>query len=129
MRPFKWGAVLVLFVLTLAPSLRAQLMEQVVPGEVRVFQITAENYQFSPFTIIVNPGDKVRLVVTAVDRDYEFKLKSYDIHEKLKQGVATTINFTATDAGKFTFSSPGFVHRDMKGTLVVKGVTEKKKKK
>jgi len=128
MRLLKWGAFFAVLVLTLTPPLRAQLMEQVVPGQVRVFQITAENYQFSPFTIIVNPGDKVRLVVTAVDHDYEFKLKNFDIHEKLKQGTATTINFTATESGKFTFSSPGLVHRDMKGTLVVKGVSEKKKK-
>ncbi|HEY6291728.1 MAG TPA: cupredoxin domain-containing protein [Terriglobia bacterium] len=128
MRQFKVGAAFALFVLALAPALRAQLMQQVVPGEVRVFQITAENYQFSPFTVIVNPGDRVRFVITAVDRDYEFKLKNFDIHEKLKQGVPTTVNFTATDSGKFTFSSPGIIHRDMKGTLVVKGATEKKKK-
>lgn len=129
MRHFKIGVALVVFALMLAPVLPAQLTDTVTPGQVRTFQLTAENYQFSPFNIIVNQGDKVRFVVTAADRDYEFKLKAYDIKEKVAQGVPSTIDFTATQAGTFTFTSPGLVHRSMKGTLVVRGLSEKKKKK
>jgi plastocyanin len=113
----------------LAAALPAQLTETLTPGQVRTFQIAAQNYSFSPFNIIVNQGDKVRFVITAGDRDYEFKLKEYDIKEKLQQGVPATIDFTATQAGTFTFSSQSMMHRGMKGTLVVKGLTEKKKKK
>src|SRR5215472_12121211 len=90
MRHFRVGVAVVAFALMLAPVLPAQLTETPEPGQTRTFQLTAENYQFSPFNIIVNRGDKVRFVVTAADRDYEFKLKAYDIKEKVAQGVPAT---------------------------------------
>jgi plastocyanin len=129
MRHLKVGFAVVVLMITLASALPAQLTETLTPGQVRTFQINAENYQFAPFTILVNQGDKVRFVITAGDRDYEFKLKGYDIKEKIQQGVPATIDFTATRAGTFAFSSPGLMHRSMKGTLVVRGLTPKKKKK
>jgi plastocyanin len=129
MRHLKVGLAVVVFTLIIGSVLQAQLTETKTPGQVRTFQITAQNYSFSPFNIIVNQGEKVRFVITAGDRDYEFRLKDYDIKEKIQQGVPATIDFTATKAGTFTFNSPGMVHRTMKGTLVVKGLSEKKKKK
>jgi plastocyanin len=126
MRFLNSGAPLfvIIMIVALTPRLQAQMLEQPAPGEVRVFQITAKKHAFNPFTIIVRPGDKVRFVITAVDHDYGFELKKYDIHEKLKQGVPTTINFTAGEPGKYTFSCPAMdcrtLHRGMKGTLVVK---------
>ena len=123
MRFLKLGQVL-LAIIALSVGLQAQMLESPAPGEVRVFQITAKKHEFNPFTIIVRPGDKVRFVITAVDRDYGFELKKFNVHEKLKQGVPTTINFTAAEAGKFTFDCPEMecrtLYRSMKGTLVVK---------
>ena len=123
MRVLKLAQVL-FAIIAFTVGLQAQMLESPAPGDVRVFQITAKKHEFNPFTIIVRPGDKVRFVITAVDRDYGFELKKFDIHEKLKQGVPTTINFTATEAGKFTFSCPEVecrtLFRSMKGTLVVK---------
>jgi len=129
MRYLRVAAGVAGFMLSLASLLPAQLTKELVPGEVRTFEIVAEDYKFSPFNIIVNQGDKVQFVVTAGDRDYEFKLKAYDIKERVRQGVPATINFTATKAGTFTFTSPGLVHRSMKGTLVVRGLVTKSKKK
>ena len=123
MRLSKLGQVL-LATITFTLCLQAQMLEAPAPGEVRVFQITAKKYEFNPFTVIVRPGDKVRFVITAVDRDYAFELKRFHLNEKLKQGVPTTVNFTAAEAGKFTFGCPEMecrtLHRGMKGTLVVK---------
>ena len=132
MRHLKTAGTLIVFILAIATVLPAQLTETPEPGQVRTFQISAENYRFSPFNIIVNQGDKVRFVITAADHDYEFRLKAYDVKEKIQQGVPATINFTAGHAGKFTFSGSGLAHRmhgNMKGTLVVKGLATKKKKK
>jgi plastocyanin len=129
MRYLKVGLAAAVLMLSLAPALPAQLNVTPEPGSVRTFQITAENYRFNPFNVLVNQGDKVRLVITAADRDYDFKLKAYDIKQKVEQGVPATIDFTASQAGTFTFDSPGMMHRSMKGTLVVRGVTQKKKKK
>ena len=93
MRHFRVGVAVVVFTLMLAAVLPAQLTETVAPGQVRTFQITAENYRFSPFNIIVNQNDKVRFVITAADHDYEFRLKAYDIKEKVAQGIPATINW------------------------------------
>jgi plastocyanin len=123
MRFLKLGQVL-LAIIAFGVGLQAQMLESPAPGEVRVFQITAKKHEFNPFTVIVRPGDKVRFVLTAVDRDYGFELKKFNIHERLKQGVPTTINFTAGETGKFTFNCPEMecrtLYRSMKGTLVVK---------
>ena len=125
MRQMKAGVAVVALALSVAPGLRAQMMEQVVPGQVREFHLTARHNQFSPFVVIVRPGDRVQLVITAVDRDYSFRLPEFHIDQKLRKGVPTTISFTAASAGKFAFSSPDierkFMRREMKGTLVVKG--------
>ncbi len=123
MRFLKLGQVF-LAIVAFSSGLQAQMLESPPPGEVRVFQITAKKHTFNPFTIIVRPGDKVRFVITAVDHDYGFELKKFNIHKKLKQGVPTIINFTAAETGKFTFNCPEMecrtLYRSMKGTLVVK---------
>ena len=129
MRQFKIGVGLVLFALVLGPAVRAQMMEQVVPGEPRVFQITLRHKGaapgFTPFVVIVRPGDKVQFVVTSADSNCSFEIKGLHVQQKLKKGVPATINFTAQDEGKFDFlCSGGMVkhqlHREVKGTLVVK---------
>lgn len=121
----KTAAVFLILMLGVAPGVWAQMMQRVEPGDVRVFNITARRNQFSPFVIIVKPGDRVKLVVTAVDRDYGFELPAYHIHRKLKKGVPVTIELTAAAPGKFRFHSPNlgrkFLHREMKGTFVVSG--------
>jgi plastocyanin len=128
MRQLRIGAGLMLFALLAAPAARSQMMEQVVPGEVRVFQVTLRHKGaapgFTPFLVIVRPQDKVRFVVTSMDSDCSFELKGLHIEQKLKKGVPTTINFSVPDEGKFDYICAHGVkhrmHRDIKGTLVVK---------
>ena len=128
MRQVKIGVALIISLFAFGPSLRAQMMKQVAPGELRTFEITAQKYQFTPVVVIVKPGDRVRLVVTAADRDYSFDLPAFHIHKKLRKGVPATIELTATQAGKFPFRSPDLerklLGRQMTGTLVVKGRPE-----
>jgi hypothetical protein len=134
MRQWKTVVAFLGFFLALAPGLRAQMMAGSTADQPREFQIKAKNYSFSPFVVIVNQGDQVQLIVTAMDRDYGFRLKAFRINRKLKQNIPTTIAFTADKMGKFTFrssSSPPTValektpllnhlRHEMKGTLVVK---------
>ncbi len=132
MRQLKTGLGLVLFALILAPALRAQMMEQVVPGEVRVFQIKLHSKGaaagFNPFLVIVKPEDKVRFVVTSVDKDCDFEVKGLNVHQKVKKGVPTTIDFKVPGEGKFDYSCGSMVrhelHHEVKGTLVVRKATE-----
>lgn len=85
-------------------------------------QVTAKKYEFNPAVITVKQGQRVRLVITATDRDHGFKLAAYNVEQKLKKGVATPVEFTADKAGTFAFACSEFCglgHSHMKGKLVV----------
>jgi len=86
------------------------------------FTMTAQNYEFNPSVIKVKRGEKVRLLITATDRDHGIKIQGYDIDQVLKKGATETIEFTADKVGTFEFKCSvycGKGHRKMKGTLVV----------
>jgi cytochrome c oxidase subunit II len=89
---------------------------------VKEIQMTAKKYRFDPPLITVTQGEKVRLIITALDRDHGFKLDEYGINQKLEKGHPTTIEFTASKPGTFTFRCSvicGLGHPKMKGKLIV----------
>ena len=84
--------------------------------------VTAKKYEFDPNPIRVKKGDRVKLVITAIDHDHGFKLEAFHIEQLLKKGEATTVEFTADQAGTFPFACSHFCgmgHKKMKGELVV----------
>lgn len=90
---------------------------------IKEFKITAKQFSFTPDTIEVNKGDKVRLIVTSVDVPHGFAVREYDINERLEPGKPATIEFTADKEGTFTAYCSVFCgsgHSSMKGKLVVK---------
>jgi cytochrome c oxidase subunit 2 len=92
------------------------------PTAAREIQMTAKKYEFNPNVITVKKGERVKLIITALDRDHGFKLEAFGINQKLKKGDPTTIEFTADKAGTFPFQCSEFCglgHRKMKGKLVV----------
>jgi cytochrome c oxidase subunit 2 len=94
----------------------------VASTEVHEIQMTAKKYEFNPNVITVKKGERVKLIITALDRDHGFKLEAFGIDQKLKKGDATTIEFTADKTGTFEFKCSefcGFGHGKMKGKLVV----------
>ena len=89
---------------------------------VSVIKMTAKKYEFDPNVITVKNGERVKLVITALDHDHGFKLEGLKIDEKLKRGIPTTIEFTADKVGTFPFECSHFCgigHGKMKGKLVV----------
>jgi cytochrome c oxidase subunit 2 len=85
-------------------------------------KMTAKKYEFEPNVVTVKNGDRVRLVITALDHDHGFKLEAFKIDERLKKGIPTTIEFTADKTGTFPFECSHFCgvgHGKMKGKLVV----------
>lgn len=91
-------------------------------GEVKEFTITAKQFQFSPSTIEVNKGDRVRLIITSTDVPHGFAIAEYGINQRLEVGKPATIEFTADKEGTFTsFCSVicGAGHSGMKGKLIV----------
>ncbi|MBI2558544.1 cupredoxin domain-containing protein [Candidatus Woesearchaeota archaeon] len=90
---------------------------------VKEFKITAKQFSFTPSTIEVNKGDKVRLIVTSMDVPHGIAIKEYGINERLEVGKPVTIEFTADKEGTFTAYCSVFCgsgHSGMKGNLIVK---------
>ncbi|MBS3100729.1 cupredoxin domain-containing protein [Candidatus Woesearchaeota archaeon] len=90
---------------------------------VKEFKITAKQFSFTPETIEVNKGDRVRLLVTSTDVPHGIAIKEYGINERLDPGKEVKIEFIADKEGTFTaFCSVfcGSGHSNMKGKLIVK---------
>lgn len=100
----------------------------VAPQESREIQVTAKKYEFNPNVITVKQGERVKLIITATDRDHGFKCGAFGINQKLKKGAPTTIEFTPDKAGTFPFRCSDFCgagHLKMKGNIVVEKAAEK----
>lgn len=91
-------------------------------GEVRVFEMTAKQWEFTPSTITVNQGDAVELHITSIDVTHGFALPDFEINERLEPGEDVHVEFVADKQGTFTFfcSVPcGSGHGGMSGQLIV----------
>jgi len=116
------GSILVMSALGMCLAGSALAAAQGAAPAVREFTMTAKNYVFDPGVITVKKGEKVRLIITATDRDHGIKLDAFDVNQVLKKGDPTTIEFTADKVGTFEFKCSvycGMGHRKMKGKLVV----------
>ena len=91
-------------------------------GGVHEVQVTLRKYEFSPGSLRVRKGERVRLILFALDHDHGFRLDEFDVNQKVPKGTTTVVEFTPDKAGTFQFRCStvcGFGHRNMKGTLVV----------
>ena len=106
---------------------------------VRVIEVTAKKYEYSPEPIHVKTGSKIQLKITAVDHDHGFSISTVPDGSnsngsdglvfsspqecwQLKKGETTTIEFLAQTPGSYSFKCChvcGLGHRGMKGQLVV----------
>ena len=106
---------------------------------VRVIEVTAKKYEYSPEPIHVKSGSKIQLKITAVDHDHGFSISTVPDGSnsngsdglvltspqecwQLKKGETTTIEFVAQTPGSYSFKCChvcGLGHRGMKGQLVV----------
>jgi len=91
-------------------------------SNVKEFDITAKRWDFTPSTITVKEGDKVKLNIKDIDVTHGFTLFEFGVSERLTPGKTTTVEFTADKKGEYTFfcSVPcGKGHGGMNGKLVV----------
>jgi len=105
-----------------APAREAKQAAQETTPPAHEIQMTCKKYAFSPNSISVKKGERVRLTITATDHDHGFKLEPFHVEQKLKKGIPTTVEFTADKSGTFLFKCSvfcGFGHGGMKGTLIV----------
>lgn len=96
--------------------------EPTTGGEVREFEMTAQQWEFIPSTITVNKGDIVKLHITSIDVAHGFGLPDFGINERLEPEKTVDVEFVADKTGTFTFTCTvfcGFSHGRMKGQLIV----------
>lgn len=103
----------------------------VVPAEeaVREIHVTAKKYKYNPKEIRVRAGERVRLVLTALDRTHGFQIKELDINEKIFKDKETVIEFVVPKPGTYKFNCSvrcGWRHPWMKGKLVVEPAADTK---
>jgi nitrosocyanin len=99
------------------------LSGSVIDG-VRVINLMASRWAYSPNPIVVNKGDKVKILANSRDVTHGFALDAYSIDAHIASGRETVIEFTASKAGTFPFHcsvycGPG--HGGMIGKLIVQG--------
>ena len=95
---------------------------------VRTIHIKAYQFYFEPDLIIVNKGEKIRLVVEAMDVPHGFEIEGfmipdYNIDTVIRKGFPLTIEFIADEKGVWDFICTiycGFGHSTMKGTFVIR---------
>lgn len=95
---------------------------------VRTIHIKAYQFYFEPELIIVNKGEKIKLIVEAMDIPHGFEIEGfdipgYDIETKIRPGVPLTLEFEANEEGAWEFICSvycGFGHSTMKGLFVIR---------
>lgn len=115
-------ALALLFLAVLCVLLPHKIAAQTSSTGTEVIRMTAKKYAFNPATITVRRGERVEIIITALDREHGFKLAAFHIDQKLEKGVPTTVEFTPDKAGTFTFKCSvfcGLGHHRMKGKLIV----------
>lgn len=92
-------------------------------GDMKEFVVNGQNFSFSPSTLIVKKGDKVKITFNVVSGFHDFVIDEFGVASKKKQGPATEVlEFTANKVGNFEYYCSVGTHRamGMKGTLIVK---------
>lgn len=95
---------------------------------VRTIQIKAYQFYFEPKLIIVNKGERIRVIVEAMDVPHGFEIEGftipdYDINTVIRKGKPLIIEFEADEKGIWEFICTvycGYGHSEMKGIWVVR---------
>lgn len=91
-------------------------------ANVRVIDIDAKNWAFTPNAITVAQGEEVMLRVTSSEGNHGFAVADLDIDVSVPEGETVEIILPTDTAGTFSFqcSIPcGEGHKDMTGTIEV----------
>lgn len=88
----------------------------------REITVTARRYEFSPKTITVTKGERVKLVVTSEDVDHGFAIRAFGIEQEIKAKQTKVIELSPNTPGRFEVSCSVYSegsHNDMAGELIV----------
>lgn len=90
--------------------------------QVKEITVVAKQFSFDPDPIIVNKGDKVKLILRSADVAHGFAIIEYGINKRFDKDNPVIVEFTADKAGEFEVRCSVFCgsgHSDMRGKLIV----------
>ncbi len=90
---------------------------------VKEFTVTGQNFSFTPSTITVNKGDKVKITFKNTSGFHDFKIDEFGVAApQAKSPNTSVLEFTANKTGSFQYYCSVGSHRSMGmwGTLTVK---------
>jgi len=94
------------------------------PPTQREIRVSARKFTFTPKTITVARGERIKLIVTSEDVDHGFAIKEFGIDQEIKAKQTKVIELTPDKEGRYQFTCSVFCgdgHGDMTGELVVTG--------
>jgi len=123
--------VLAAFVIALLPILAAVRPTPIAaaaavqaPPAVKVIELKATKYEFTPNKVDIPLGTTVQFKITAVDHDHGFEIEGVkDSCVTIAKGETKTVEYKATKAGKVSFKCChvcGLGHGKMNGEMTVK---------
>jgi plastocyanin len=92
-------------------------------GPEKTFTVSGANFSFTPNTITVNKGDRVKITFANIEGFHDFRIDEFHVKSnQLHAGGSDVVEFTADKAGTFEYYCSVGTHRQMgmKGTLTVK---------
>jgi cytochrome c oxidase subunit 2 len=90
----------------------------------REIEVVARRFKYTPEEIPIKVGERVVLVLSAVDFAHGFSLPDLGLRADLMPGRATRVEVVARKAGTLEFLCDNFCgddHEDMHGRLLVSG--------
>jgi cytochrome c oxidase subunit 2 len=94
------------------------------PPAVKVIEVKAEKYHFTPDKIDIPLGTAVQFKITALDNEHGFEIEGVkDSCVKIPKGETKTVDYKAEKAGKVSFKCChrcGIGHIRMNGAMTVK---------
>ena len=128
MKPHRF--VVLAFILALVPIIAAVRVVPVAARAavqapaVKVIELKAEKYKFTPATVEIPVGTAVQFKITALDHEHGFEIEGVkDSCVSIPKGETKTVDYKADKAGKITFKCChvcGLGHGGMKGSITVK---------
>lgn len=110
---------------SLAPEEVTPASEEVTfPSAIKEITVSGTEYSFSPPSIIVSAGEKVKIIFRNEGRViHDLVIKELNVGTRMiGSGQTDTVEFTAPTSGTYTFicSVPGHTAAGMRGDLIVK---------
>src|SRR3990167_4242135 len=82
--------------------------------KVKEFVISGQNFSFTPSSITVKKGDKVKITFKSIDGFHDFKIDEYGIAtQQLKSPAEEVLEFTADKVGNFEYYCSVDSHKAM----------------